>query len=180
MLFNFTMEMPGRASGGRATGDVCLESTSLQLGEKAPEAETGGQEPASLLVIEGKQCGERVILDRPNTGIGRRSENRLVLSSKGVSRFHCQVICEAGRYFIEDLNSLHGTLQNGRRLPPRKPQPLRHGDRLQIVDQVLLFHHPSDQRKRDHLASIRLDPRKVAAEVRDLLKEMPGLKSRKE
>src|SRR5262245_10978029 len=172
------MVMPGPDSDGRAKGDAVFESTSLQLGQNAPEGGTEGQEPASLLVIEGTQCGEKVILDRPNTGIGRRAENRLVLSSKGVSRFHCQVICEEGRYSIEDLNSLHGTLQNGRRLPPRNPQPLRHGDRLKIVDQVLLFHHP--QRKSDRLESIRLDPGKVAAEVRDLLKKMPGLKARGE
>ena len=63
----------------------------------------GGQEPAELLVIEGQNRGERVVLGCPITGIGRRSENRLVLSSKGVSRFHCQVIREEGRYSIEDL-----------------------------------------------------------------------------
>jgi pSer/pThr/pTyr-binding forkhead associated (FHA) protein len=162
------------------TNEGSIESTSLQLGEKTPGAGAGGQEPAELLVIEGQNRGERVVLGCPITGIGRRSENRLVLSSKGVSRFHCQVIRGEGRYSIEDLNSLHGTFQNGRRLSPRKPQPLRHGDRLRILDQVILFHHPGDEGKRDGLASIRLDPGKVAAEASEILKEMPGLKARVE
>src|SRR5262245_49000576 len=126
MLFNSTM-------ASASPGDSSLQPTSLHLEEKVPQGGAGGPEPAELLVIEGEKRGERVVLDRPASGIGRHAENRLVLSSKGVSRFHCQVIREDGRYAIEDLDSRHGTLLNGRRLIPRKPQPLRHGDRLTIV-----------------------------------------------
>lgn len=160
-------------------GDSALEATSLHLEEKVPRGGAGGPEPAELLVIEGQNRGERVVLDRPATGIGRKAENRLVLSSKGVSRFHCQVIREEGRYSIEDLDSRHGTFQNERRLPPRKPQPLRHGDRLRIADQVILFHQPRGPETGDALASIRLDRREVAAEASEVLREMPGLKDRK-
>jgi len=152
-----------------------IESTSLELGDKTPGGGSGEPGPAELVVIEGENRGERVVLESAITGIGRRSENRLVLSSKGVSRFHCQVICEAGRYLVEDLNSLHGTFHNGSRLPARKPQSLRHGDRLRILDQVILFHHPGGEGKREGLASIRLDPRKVSAEASELLRKMPGL-----
>jgi pSer/pThr/pTyr-binding forkhead associated (FHA) protein len=171
MLFNSTM-------ASTFQGDGSLESTSLHLEEKLPPEGAGGPEAAELLVIEGQERGERVVLDHPATGIGRQAENRLVLSSKGVSRFHCQVIREEGRYAIEDLNSRHGTFQNGRRLIPRKPQPLRHGDRLRIVDQVILFHQPRGQETGAALGSIHLDRREVAAEASEILREMPGLKGR--
>src|SRR5262245_15020801 len=168
MLFNFSSMVD--QSG--------IESTSLNLGERTPAGGAGEAGPAELLVIEGENRGARVALANAITRVGRRSENGLVLSSKGVSRFHCQVIREEGRYLIEDLDSLHGTFQNGRRLPPRKPQPLRHGDRLRIVDQVLLFHHPGGDGTRDGLASIRLDAGNVAAEASEVVREMPGLKKR--
>ncbi len=57
-----------------------------------------------------------------------------------VSRQHARIWRAEGRYWIEDLASVNGTLVNGRRLlPPRTPQALRDGDRVQMGEVALLF-----------------------------------------
>ena len=45
------------------------------------------------------------------TTIGRHEECNIIIDSPAVSRFHSHIICDNGRYFIEDLNSRNGTLR---------------------------------------------------------------------
>jgi pSer/pThr/pTyr-binding forkhead associated (FHA) protein len=57
-----------------------------------------------------------------------------------VSRRHARIWRAEGRYWIEDLESVNGTLVNDRRLlPPRTPRALDNGDRVQIGEVVLVF-----------------------------------------
>lgn len=50
----------------------------------------------------------------------------------GVSRRHCRIYEDGGRYFIEDLGSANGTFLGGERLPPYFPHRLEDGDRLRL------------------------------------------------
>jgi hypothetical protein len=50
----------------------------------------------------------------------------------GVSREHVRIYREGDVTLIEDLGSTNGTLLNGERLAPYMPEPLRHGDQLQL------------------------------------------------
>jgi hypothetical protein len=51
---------------------------------------------------------------------------------QGVSRRHARILKREGTLVIEDLGSINGTIVNGKRLAPYLPEPLRHGDQLQI------------------------------------------------
>jgi hypothetical protein len=48
----------------------------------------------------------------------------------GVSRRHALIVQQNNTYFLEDLNSVNGTLVNQRRIPPRTRLPLHSGDQL--------------------------------------------------
>jgi pSer/pThr/pTyr-binding forkhead associated (FHA) protein len=48
----------------------------------------------------------------------------------GVSRRHALITRNGDQYYIEDLNSVNGTLLNQRRIPPRTRMPLNAGDQV--------------------------------------------------
>jgi len=50
----------------------------------------------------------------------------------GVSREHARISRRGRTLVIEDLGSTNGTLLNGVRLDPYLPEPLKHGDQLQL------------------------------------------------
>ncbi|HMA37294.1 MAG TPA: FHA domain-containing protein [Chloroflexia bacterium] len=58
---------------------------------------------------------------------------------QGVSRRHARITHRAGQYFLEDLNSVNGTLLNQRRIPANTPMPLRTGDHIMLGRLGLTF-----------------------------------------
>jgi hypothetical protein len=76
--------------------------------------------------------------------IGRDAGNDLVLPSSTVSRRHAVLEALEGRWSIEDCGSFNGTFLNGSRLPPGRPLPVRHADRIQIGSETLLFSFPAE------------------------------------
>jgi hypothetical protein len=84
-----------------------------------------------------QELGERLT-------IGRDAGNDLVLPVTTVSRRHAVLIAQDGRWSIEDCGSANGTYLNGNRLPPGRPLPLRHADRIQIGSETLLFSFPAE------------------------------------
>jgi pSer/pThr/pTyr-binding forkhead associated (FHA) protein len=50
----------------------------------------------------------------------------------GVSREHACIFGRGRNIMVEDQGSTNGTLLNGRRLDPYMPEPLTHGDQLQL------------------------------------------------
>ena len=97
---------------------------------------TGG---ASLIFSDG--------LERPlasELSAGRDPANDLVLVTKTVSREHARIVCEDGRWYVEDRGSFNGTLLNGQRVPPGTRLPLRHADRLQLGSQTMVFSQPAE------------------------------------
>ena len=51
---------------------------------------------------------------------------------RGVSREHAAIFGRGSLVLVEDLGSTNGTLLNGERLDPYMPEPLEHGDQLQL------------------------------------------------
>jgi len=86
-------------------------------------------------------------LERPlasELSVGRDPANDLVLVTKTVSREHARIVCEDGRWYVEDRGSFNGTLLNGQRVPPGTRLPLRHADRLQLGSQTMVFSQPAE------------------------------------
>jgi pSer/pThr/pTyr-binding forkhead associated (FHA) protein len=90
--------------------------------------------------------------------IGRDAENDLVLPVTTVSRRHAVLTAHEGRWSIEDCGSANGTYLNGNRLPPGRPLPVRHADRIQIGSETLLFSFPAEAEDPDRTQPHELPP----------------------
>jgi phosphoserine phosphatase RsbU/P len=93
---------------------------------------------AYLELDTGQERGTRFELNGEQSIIGRSSECDVPLDVAAVSRRHAAVLCDRGRYFVEDLESRNGTFLNEQRVVERTP--LREGDQLVICGQSLSFH----------------------------------------
>lgn len=65
---------------------------------------------------EGSQQTWQIEPGRNRIVIGRHPDCDLIAPDAGVSRRHCAITCEAGRYHIADLGSQNGTLVNSARV----------------------------------------------------------------
>ena len=54
--------------------------------------------------------------------IGRQADNQLVMRDNRASRVHASIAVDQGEYWIEDLNSRHGTFVNGAKIQRHKLQ----------------------------------------------------------
>ncbi|HZT79037.1 MAG TPA: FHA domain-containing protein, partial [Gemmataceae bacterium] len=90
---------------------------------------------ASLIMLQGPNAGHSYPLEGAASVIGRQPDSAVYLESLAVSRHHARVVCEGGRYFLEDLHSSNGTFLNGKRLAGRAP--LTEHDAIQIGPYVL-------------------------------------------
>jgi pSer/pThr/pTyr-binding forkhead associated (FHA) protein len=93
----------------------------------------------SLIIISGKQRGEYLPLGRRTSVIGRSESLPLQILDDGVSRRHFRVLFDknSGKYYIEDMNSRHGTLLNMQRITEKTA--LADGDRIIVGQTRLLF-----------------------------------------
>jgi pSer/pThr/pTyr-binding forkhead associated (FHA) protein len=58
----------------------------------------------------------------------------------GVGRRHAQLIIQGNQVFIEDLNSVNGTVLNKQRVSPGSPQALTDGDEIRLGKLVFVYH----------------------------------------
>jgi pSer/pThr/pTyr-binding forkhead associated (FHA) protein len=58
----------------------------------------------------------------------------------GVGRRHAQLILQGSQLYIEDLDSVNGTVVNKEKLAPRQPHLLNHGDELRFGKMVLMYY----------------------------------------
>lgn len=57
----------------------------------------------------------------------------------GVGRQHAQILIQEGLLYLEDLNSVNGTVLNRQRLAPRQPALLKDGDEIRLGKLVLAY-----------------------------------------
>ena len=90
-------------------------------------------------------------LTADDSRIGRLSENQVALTSERVSRRHAAIRnTDSGVVFV-DIGSSNGSRLNGDPLRAREERALRPGDRIQIADELLLYHETLDNLWRDEL-----------------------------
>jgi pSer/pThr/pTyr-binding forkhead associated (FHA) protein len=76
-------------------------------------------------------------LDEPVIFIGRLPENNIPISNMGVSRRHVKIEQDQyNSYTLTDLNSLNGTLVNGKKV---KKVTLCHGDKITIGKHTIIY-----------------------------------------
>lgn len=90
----------------------------------------------SLFVIQGRDQGQRFLLDEPQVGIGRVGGNAIQLHDTEVSRKHAVLDQSVEEFVLRDLNSSNGTFVNGSRI---KEKRLLSGDQIQIGRTMLLY-----------------------------------------
>src|SRR5690349_13576904 len=94
---------------------------------------------ARLIVLAGPLCGEAFPLEGSEVVVGRDPAIGLSIPDRLMSRRHCAVQLEGGRFVVRDLNSSNGTSVNG--IPVRE-RALEHGDRIRAGDSILMFLRP--------------------------------------
>ncbi len=97
-----------------------------------------------LEILRGAGAGSKISL-KFKTRLGREADNDVVLADPRVSRYHCQITFEDGKWLLTDLGSANGTLLDG--LPVSVPQPLSHGSQVQVGETILAFVDPMDEKE---------------------------------
>jgi pSer/pThr/pTyr-binding forkhead associated (FHA) protein len=155
--------------------------TAQVMTNETPEAtlpiEPGGgpgteRDAPHLIVVQGKQLGQRLPLTRERTTVGRSAGCDLRLDSPVVSAEHARIVRTKEGFGIEDLGSTNGVTVNGRRLAPEELQPIGHGDTIGISDHVLLFVDRGSFTDLKGLSTIQVDMDRARAEADALVAEL--------
>ena len=89
-----------------------------------------------LLVLSGPLKDSIIPLSEGEITIGREASNGIAIVDPSVSRKHCQLSAQDGRFRVRDLDSRNGTLVNGAAIEQRD---LQHGDEIAAGDSSFLF-----------------------------------------
>jgi transcriptional regulator with GAF, ATPase, and Fis domain len=92
--------------------------------------------PPAELVVTGDGHRRSVLLTEEPTLIGRGSDCNIKLKGRAISRHHCQLNWQEGRFVIEDLQSLNGTFVDGNRV---ESHPLTGGESISIGPYTISF-----------------------------------------
>lgn len=90
----------------------------------------------SLFVIQGRDQGKRIELDRPLISVGRDASCTVQLNDTEVSRKHDELKLNGATVEILDLGSSNGTFVNGKRVQRTE---LVSGDRIQVGRTLMIF-----------------------------------------
>ena len=94
------------------------------------------QSSPRLIIVSGVLLGHQIELGETPVTIGRSSECTIALPHPSVSRQHCRIWRENGRYRIEDLGSTNRTFLNGEVVTRAD---LRDGDQISVGSNALKF-----------------------------------------
>ncbi|HTC49243.1 MAG TPA: sigma 54-interacting transcriptional regulator [Candidatus Aquilonibacter sp.] len=89
-----------------------------------------------LLVLSGPLKDSTIPLPEGEVTIGREASNGVALTDPSVSRKHCTIRVQEGKFLVRDLDSRNGTLVNGTEI---QEQCLHHGDEIATGDSAFLF-----------------------------------------
>lgn len=98
------------------------------------EVYTDSEEEGNAFLIDAE--GEQHPITAFPYVLGRGNECDFVLTGKGVSRKHAEIIFQSGRFVVNDLNSLNGIKVNGYKV---SRVILEQGDVLKLGDITLTF-----------------------------------------
>jgi Nif-specific regulatory protein len=114
------------------------------------------------VVIAGPAKDSTIPLPEGEATIGRDPTSTVAVVDPSVSRKHCILRPEDGRFQIKDLESRNGTQVNGVAV---KEQWLRHGDEIATGDSVFLFLLDEDERSNPR-SRVEFDESRPTAETK--------------
>ncbi len=96
-----------------------------------------------LIVTDPSGKSREVEVQKFPYTIGRLGDNELLLRDNRISRHQAQIVEEENQYFLEDLESRHGTFVNGEKVTRHRLQP---NDRIDFgVAESFVLTYSSDQ-----------------------------------
>jgi hypothetical protein len=108
-----------------------------------------------LQVVSGMEKGRRYNLDQEVVRIGAVAQdgsekNDIIVRDVEhmISRFHCEIHNNNGKFYLVDCNSANGTQVDKKLVPPGEPQRLRRGARLDLAGTVALDFGMERRRKK--------------------------------
>lgn len=114
------------------------------------DARKNGDAFATLIIERGHSVGFKFALSNDESNIGRWDADNGIFpdidldahdKEAKVSRRHARIICQNGKFLVEDLGSTNGTFINrGRRLIPGNTNVLNDGDEIIVGKTFLRFH----------------------------------------
>lgn len=116
--------------------DASLDTLDHPTRRLQPQPFGTGRQSAWLMVLEGSQCGESVRLGTAPLVVGRAPDSDLQLQHRTVSRHHCTLWHEGGRYRLRDMDSTNRIRVNDVMV---REAELDHGDRIVLGDIALRF-----------------------------------------
>ena len=111
-----------------------LKTDRATILEPSVTQETQGS--TRLIVVSGLLLGHQVEVGDAPVTIGRGADCTIALPHPSVSRLHCRIWREDGRFHIEDLESTNRTFLNGK---PVTRAELRDGDQIGVGSNALKF-----------------------------------------
>jgi pSer/pThr/pTyr-binding forkhead associated (FHA) protein len=95
------------------------------------------QESGYLVVQNGENMGQRLMLDTPMLTIGCGSECSIILNDASIARVHAQIFSRPDGLFLQDMAGTHGTFLNGELVTG--PQVLKVGDVVGLGNLLLAY-----------------------------------------
>jgi pSer/pThr/pTyr-binding forkhead associated (FHA) protein len=83
-----------------------------------------------LIVVDGKNAGQKIPVPAPKFFIGRAEDCHLRPTSSSISRHHAVILVEDGYVAVRDFASKNGTFVNDE--PVHVEHELKNGDRLRV------------------------------------------------
>lgn len=91
-----------------------------------------------LIMNSGPTPGKVFPLESDVITIGRENENNIVITDAEVSRKHCQLVSQGGKFILTDLGSTNGTFVNMQRLTGQ--HVLQPGEVVSLGEQITLIY----------------------------------------
>lgn len=114
-----------------------------------------------IIVKLGDKFVSRHVFDKDVLSVGRARDNDIVLENLSVSRNHCRVRRQDGKYILTDLNSANGTLVNSVRITKTE---LAEGDIVQVGKHLLIF-TLQDGLSASQVGGVAIDPASAAPAI---------------
>lgn len=102
------------SAAGSAGGSAAVPRTmALDLGAAGPGVATGML--GWIIPLEGPRLGELIEL-RGRVTVGKAGDNNVVIEDPSISGHHCELVCSALGWKLNDLGSTNGTYVNDKRV----------------------------------------------------------------